>query len=224
MNLSRLFLVALFRAATGAIYRIHGEELARVPARGPLILIHNHVDILEIPLYYARLQPRPLRGLVLADRWKNPLLAWILNNCGAIPLERGGINRQSIYQALDVLKAAEILAIMPEGTRSYDGCLRKGHPGVVLLALKSGAPLLPVVSYGGEKYRSNIKKLRRTDFTIKVGEKFTLQPGKDVEASQARAQMLDEVMYRMAALLPHEYRGVYADVPAEDQWHFTRKA
>lgn len=224
MNLSRRFLIALFRLATGALFRIHGEALGRVPARGPLILIFNHVNLLEIPLYYARLQPRPLRGLVLAERWKNPLLAWVLNSCGAIPLERGGINRGAIYQSLEVLKAGEILNIMPEGTRSYDGRLRRGHPGVVLLALKSGAPLLPVVSYGGEKYRENIRKLRRTDFHIRVGEPFTLKPVENLESSQARARVLDEIMYRMAALLPPQYRGAYPDVPAEGQWVFTTKA
>lgn len=221
MNLSRAFLVALFRVTTGALFRVHGDALSRVPMRGPLIIMLNHVDILEIPLLYSRLQPRPLRGMVLAARWKNPLLAWILNSCGAIPLERGGMNREAIYRALDVLRAGEILGIMPEGTRSYDGLLRKGHPGVVLLALKSGAPLLPIVSYGGEKFRENFRKMRRTDFFINVGEKFSCKPVDTPASSQVRAQILDEMMYRMARLLPPEYRGNYSNIPAEEQWLFT---
>jgi 1-acyl-sn-glycerol-3-phosphate acyltransferase len=169
----------------------------------------NHVTILEIPLIYARLQPRSLQGFVLADRWKNPVLAWGLDVCGAIPLERGGTNLASVRRGLEVLRAGKILIIMPEGTRSGDGRLQSGYPGVVLMAIKSGAPLLPVVTYGGEKYRENLKKLRRTDFYIAVGQPFFLNAENDVVDGPARKQMVDEVMYRMAALLPSAYRGVY---------------
>jgi 1-acyl-sn-glycerol-3-phosphate acyltransferase len=214
MSLSRSLLVALFRGVTSSIFRIHDEALARVPARGPLIIVGNHVELLEIPLLYARLQPRRMRGLVLAERWKTPLLAWMLNTVEAIPLERGGINFNSINNAVDVLKAGEILAVMPEGTRSHNGCLQAGHSGVVLLALKGKAPILPLVSYGGEKVGDNLKRFRRTDFFINVGEPFKLNYEGNQANSQERAQMLDEIMYRMAALLPPEYRGVYANLPA----------
>ncbi|MBE0695433.1 MAG: 1-acyl-sn-glycerol-3-phosphate acyltransferase [Anaerolineaceae bacterium] len=210
MSLSQRLLVALFRGVTGSIFRIHDEALARIPQHGPLILLMNHVNILEIPLIYARLQPRRVRGLVLADRWQNPLIGWGLDTCGAIPLERGGINFSSINRALDVLKAGEILLIMPEGTRSGNGILQKGHPGVVLLALKSKAPLLPIISYGGEKYKENIQKLRRTDFFLRVGEQFTPGASEKEVDSRTRAKILDQIMHRMAELLPPEYRGVYS--------------
>lgn len=214
MSLSRSLLVALFRGVTSSIFRIHDEALTRVPAHGPLIIVGNHVQLLEIPLLYARLQPRRMHGLVLAERWKNPVLGWMLNTAESIPLERGGININSIHTAVDVLKRGEILAIMPEGTRSRSGCLQAGHSGVVLLALKSKAPILPLVTYGGEKARDNLKKFRRTDFFINVGEPFTLNYEGSQANSQQRVQMLDEIMYRMAALLPPEYRGVYANLPA----------
>ncbi len=209
MSLSKQLLVILFRLLTHSIFRIHDEPLAKVPARGPLIIVMNHINILEIPLIYAHLQPRPVRGLVLADRWKNPVLAWGLNACGAIPLERSGSNFGSIKRVLDLLNAGEIVLIMPEGTRSGDGRLGSGYPGVVLLAIKSNAPLLPIVSFGGEKYRDNLKKLRRTDFYLAVGEPFRLKAEGRTVAGQDRKQMLDEIMDRMAALLPVEYRGAY---------------
>ena len=212
MSLSRRFLVALFRGLSDAIFRVHPEPLAGVPARGPLIIMMNHINILEIPLIYARLQPRPVHGLVLADHWKNPLVAWGLNACASIPLQRGGGNLESIKKALDVLSAGEILLIMPEGTRSGTGQLQHAHPGVVLMALKSQAPILPIVTHGGEKYKGNLKKLRRTDFHIAVGKPFTLKAGEGTLDSQARKQMLDEMMYQLAALLPPEYRGVYANL------------
>ena len=213
MSLSQRFLVVLFRGLSDAVFRVHPEALAGVPARGPLILVMNHINILEIPLIYSRLQPRPVHGLVLADHWKNPVIAWGLDACGSIPLQRGGGNLASFKQALEVLSAGEILLIMPEGTRSGNGELQVAHPGVVLMALKSQAPILPIVTYGGEKYKRNLKKLRRTDFHITVGKPFTLKGLDGIVDSQARKSMLEEVMYQLAVRLPPEYRGVYAHPP-----------
>lgn len=222
MSLSRSFLVALFRGLSDVVFRVHAESLACVPAQGPLIIVMNHINILEIPLIYARLQPRPVHGLVLADHWKNPVVAWGLNACGSIPLQRCGGNLASIKKALDALSSGEILLIMPEGTRSGNGQLQHAHPGVVLLALKSKAPVLPIVTHGGEKYKENLKRLRRTDFYIALGKPFTLKAENGVLDSQARKQMLDELMYQMAAVLPPEYRGVYANLPdaTQNYWEF----
>ncbi len=217
MSLSRQGLVALFRAVTDGIFRVHAEALADIPTHGPLILVMNHVNLWEVPLIYARLQPRPVHGLVLADRWKNPLLAWGLNVCGAIPLKRGGANLGTLNQALAYLSAGEMLLIMPEGTRSYHGRLQAAHSGVVMLALKSKAPVLPVATHGGEGYKENLKRLRRTDFYIHVGQPFTLKGAEGAVDSQSRQQMLDALMYQIAALLPPEYRGAYTRPPEAGQ-------
>ena len=217
MSLSQRFLVVLFRALSDAVFRVHPEALAGVPARGPLILMMNHITILEIPLIYSRLQPRPVHGLVLADHWKKPLIAWGLNACGSIPLQRGEGNLASINKALDTLASGEIILIMPEGTRSGDGQLQHARPGVVLLALKSKAPILPIVTHGGEHYTDNLKKLRRTQFHITLGRPFTLKAGTGPVDGMVRKAMLDELMYQMAALLPLQNRGVYANLSVATQ-------
>lgn len=212
MNLSKLFILVLFRALTGLMFRIDDAQLSQVPAHGPLILVTNHINILEIPIIYSHLQPRDLHGLVLADRWKNRILAWGLDACGTIPLERSGINLDGMRRALDVLKAGGMLIISPEGTRSGDGRLQNGHPGIVPLALKSGAPLLPVAYYGGENYQQNLKKLRRTDFHLVVGKPFHLAANGEGATREVRQSMVAEVMYQLAAILPEAYRGAYADL------------
>jgi 1-acyl-sn-glycerol-3-phosphate acyltransferase len=84
----------------------------------------------------------------------------------------------------------------------------------VFLALRSGAPLLPVVYYGGELFWRNLARLRRTDFHIVVGQPFYLDAGGVKVTRQVRRQMTDEIMYQIAALLPLAYRGVYSDLPA----------
>ncbi len=212
MSLARRILVTLFRALTGIMYRVDDAELERVPLHGPMILVTNHIHIFEIPVIYSHLQPRPVHGLVLAARWKNPLVAWGLNACGTIPLVRGGINLDATRRALGVLEQGEFLIIAPEGTRSTDRQLHAGHQGLVPLALKSGAPLLPLVYYGGERYPENLKRLRRTDFHLRVGPPFRLLSVGSPLTHEIRQQMVDEVMYRLSVLLPAAYRGKYADL------------
>jgi len=217
VSLSQRFLVGLFRGLTGLLYRVDAAALERVPAQGPMILVTNHVHIFEIPVIYARLQPRPVHGLVLAARWKNPVVAWGLNACGTIPLERGGMNLDAMRRALDALKAGDFLIIAPEGTRSHEAGLQSGHQGIVPLALKSGAPLLPVGYFGGERYKENLGRLRRTDFHLVVGTPFRLVSCGNPLTREVRQQMVDEVMYRLAAILPEAYRGKYAQLSLATQ-------
>jgi 1-acyl-sn-glycerol-3-phosphate acyltransferase len=214
MTLSHFFVVTTLRSLTSLICRIDDTQLARVPDQGPLIIATNHVNIIEIPIIYTHLQPRPVSGMVLADRWENPLLGWILDVGESIPLRRGEPDIGALRTAIQRLKAGHMIIIDPEGTRSGDGRLQKGNPGVVLLALRSGAPLLPVVFHGSEHYKENLRRLRRTDFHIEVGRPFYLDAGGRRVTRQVRQQMIDEVMYQMAALLPPSYRGVYSDLDA----------
>jgi 1-acyl-sn-glycerol-3-phosphate acyltransferase len=212
MTTAQRILVALARGITGSICRIDDAQLAQVPYQGPLIIVTNHTNILEIPIIYSRLQPRAVHGLVLAARWENPILGWMLNVCQTIPLQRGEADFSAIRRALNYLQAGHILIISPEGTRSGDGLLQCAHPGVVSLALHSHAPLLPIVYSGAEKYKENLARLRRTDFHLSVGKSFYLDARGSKVTRQVRKQMIDEIMYQLAALLPQAKRGIYSDL------------
>jgi 1-acyl-sn-glycerol-3-phosphate acyltransferase len=206
--------------------RVDDAQLARVPERGPMILVANHVNFLEVPLVFTHLQPRPVTGFAKAETWDNPIMARLFNLWGAIPIKRGEADMEALRQGLSFLEAGYILAVSPEGTRSNDGRLLRGHPGVVLLAQRTGAPLLPVVYYGGERFRDNLTRLRRTDFHIIVGHSFYLQTEGIKLSREVRQHMVDEVMYQLAALLPPEYRGAYTNLAAAtDQYlRFTLPA
>jgi 1-acyl-sn-glycerol-3-phosphate acyltransferase len=112
------------------------------------------------------------------------------------------------------LRKGDIFALAPEGTRSKDGRLQHGHAGVVLLALETGAPILPLAFWGSENWQRNLKRLRRTPFKIAVGEPFRITPGKSHPDRAYRQAVTEEIMLQLASLLPLEYRGVYADTPA----------
>jgi 1-acyl-sn-glycerol-3-phosphate acyltransferase len=211
-----------YRAVTSSIKRltrilcrIDAAQLARVPERGPLIVVTNHVNFLEAPIIYTHLAPRPMTGFVKAENLEHPFFGpLLLGLWEGIPLRRGQADTTAFRQALEALKEGRIMGIAPEGTRSGDGRLQPGHPGIAFLALRSGAPVLPMVSHGGETFWDNLPRLRRTDFYINVGQPFHLDDRGDKVTRQVRQQMADEIMYQLAALLPPAYRGVYSDLSA----------
>ena len=215
MTLVQRIVAAILRGITDSMFRVEAAELAKVPEHGPLIIVTNHVHIPEIPTLYTRLLPRKVRGMALAERvLADDLVGWILRLFDIIPVHRGEADLHALRQALQTLKEGNIVLLDPEGTRSHDGQLQKGHPGAILLALRSGAPLLPVVHYGSENYRENLRRLRRTNMHFVVGNPLRVNAGGGRITHAIRQKMVDEVMYQMAALLPPEYRGVYAGLDA----------
>lgn len=197
--------------------RVDDAAVRHIPSRGPLLIVVNHVNFLDVPVLYTCLVPRPMAGFAKVETWDNPFLGYLADIWQAIPVQRGEVDRTALRQGLDVLQRGDILAIAPEGTRSGDGQLQRAYPGVTLLALQSAAPILPVVYYGHENFRQNLRHLRRTDFHVAVGRPFTLAAGDQRVTHAIRQEMTDQILGQMAALLPPQYRGVYAaqvDAPA----------
>jgi 1-acyl-sn-glycerol-3-phosphate acyltransferase len=214
MSLTKRLITRTIKGLTHLLCRVHDAELIRVPMHGPLILVSNHINFLEIPVLYTHLQPRRVTTLAKAETWDNPVLGYLFDMGEGIPLRRGEADVAAVRRALGVLEAGDILAIAPEGTRSNDGQLRRGHPGVEMLARRSGAPMLPMVFYGNEQYRHNLSRLRRTDFHVVVGQPFYVDTGGAKIAGALRQTIVDEIMYQLAALLPASHRGYYANLDA----------
>ena len=117
----------------------------------------------------------------------------------------------ALKSALRMLEEGRIFGVAPEGTRNKTGILRRGLPGAAILALKSGAPIVPVVHWGGEVYMKNLKAFKRTDFHIRIGKPFHVKAEGKV-TSEMRQEMVDEMMYQIAAMMPEQYRGEYSDM------------
>jgi 1-acyl-sn-glycerol-3-phosphate acyltransferase len=113
------------------------------------------------------------------------------------------------------MEDGKCLVIAPEGTRSRVGSLIEGKPGVAYLAARSGFPIVPVAITGTEDklVLSNLKRLRRSNITLTGGEPFIISPLPNKDRDAALKNATDEIMCRIAALLPERYRGVYAEHP-----------
>jgi 1-acyl-sn-glycerol-3-phosphate acyltransferase len=201
-----------FKRIVRILCRVDDSQWHKFPDKGPLLLVANHVNFVEVPVMYTHLLPRPVTGFVKAENWEKPFFRWLFDLWGGIPLHRGEADMTAIRAGLAVLEDKGMLTVAPEGTRTGDGRLRQGHPGTVIMALKSGAPILPVAYWGHEMFWPNFKRLRRTDFNLRVGRPFTLDPGNQRVTKEIRQQMADEIMFQIARLLPEAYRGYYSDL------------
>ncbi|MEJ2011925.1 MAG: lysophospholipid acyltransferase family protein [Anaerolineales bacterium] len=213
--MSHWVVVRILKLLTSILCRIDASDLSRVPERGPLILVTNHVNILEIPILYTRLQPRPVSGFFAAYRLRSAWMKWLLTTLGGIPVHRGQPDRQALGQAVNRIRSGEIFALAPEGTRSADGRLQIGRAGVLILARQAAAPILPVAFWGSEHWQRNLRRLRRTPFHVAVGKPLMIDVGGRKLDRSMRQEVVDELMMQIALLLPERYRGVYAGRPAE---------
>jgi 1-acyl-sn-glycerol-3-phosphate acyltransferase len=194
---------------------IETGELKRIPAKGPLLLITNHINFLEGPIVYTELQryqERNLTGFAKIEFWDNFVMGFLFDTWDTIPLRRGEADLSAIRDAVARIKAGAIFAMAPEGTRSHDARLRRAHSGIAMLGYMSGAPILPIAGYGHENYISDFKRFHRPTYHLTMGKPFRLDTGGQRIRGDMRQEMADEIMYQLAALLPERYRGEYANL------------
>ncbi|MBU4312302.1 MAG: 1-acyl-sn-glycerol-3-phosphate acyltransferase [Candidatus Omnitrophica bacterium] len=210
MTLTGRFITFIIKLLLKILCKVEGDKLESVPRQGPLILVINHVNFLEVPLIYTLLLPRKVCGISKIENQDNWFLRILVKEWGAIPVNRETPGVSTFKEAGKALKEKKMLCIAPEGTRSSNGVLARGQQGVVFLALKNRVPILIVAHYGAENFWHNIKRLKRTRVTFVVGKPFTLASEMKI-TKDVYQEMTDQIMTRMAAMLPERYRGVYAD-------------
>ena len=210
MTLASSIINPPIKAILSTFLKVDDSEVERIPMQGPLILATNHINSLDAPVGFSHLHPRPLTAFVKVETWDNLFMKFLFDAWDAIPIKRGEVDFEAFRLAEEALKQKKIIIVAPEGTRSRHGRLNKGYPGIVLLAIRTGVPILPVVFYGNENLKLKIAK--RTNMVIKVGEPFTLNANGASMSREVRTQMTDEIMYEIARLLPEKNRGVYADI------------
>lgn len=207
-----------YRVARGLIYlvlrilsRLEIEGLEHVPDKGPYLLVSNHLHWLDPPVLGTVFPHRVV--VFAAEKWENHwFLGPFLRSLGAIFVNRGEADRKALRQALAVLNGGGVLGLAPEGTRSKTGAMQRGRSGAAYMAYRTGASLVPVVAWGQEEVFRSLWRLRRATVHVVFGPPFK-PPTVEGKASAAQVHAFaEEIMYRLAAMLPPQYRGLYNDV------------
>ena len=197
------------------------EGMENVPKEGPLIVVGNHVCFLD-PLIMGACMGRKVILLSKIENFQQPIIGKCIEWYECIPVHRGEVDRKVLRESLAILEKGLALGVFPEGTRSRTGGLLEGKSGMILLAKWSGAAILPVGFAHAEEVISRLKRLHRTTVRVRVGKPLQLAVGEQMTREELHAAT-PEVMYRIAALLPPEYRGVYSDM-AESSGRLLRAA
>ena len=186
------------------------EGVENVPTEGSAIIMINHVSFID-PFVVANPLPRNLVALAKVEVYDYPIVGIIPKLLGVIPVKRDEFDRNAVQSCLEVLRAGEMILLAPEGTRGPT--LRQGREGVAYLASRSGAPVVPVAIYGTEGFPAlrYTKRWRQPGGKIRFGRPFRYKADLRRAKAQTLRQMTDEAMYTLAAMLPEDRRGFYAD-------------
>jgi 1-acyl-sn-glycerol-3-phosphate acyltransferase len=209
------FLRLLLKLFFGLFTHLETSGRENLPTASGYIVAANHLGRLDVALVYHLLDRRDVYLLVAEKYRKYAIFRWLVKHMDAIFVERFDADFRALREMLRRLQRGGILVIAPEGTRSPTGALIEGRPGGIYLAVKAGVPIVPVAVTGTQDklVLANLSHLRKPRLTVRVGKPLELPPinGKDRDA--AMQAHTEEIMCRIAALLPPEYRGVYADHP-----------
>lgn len=182
--------------------------LENFPKHGPAIITINHLGDADAVLLAASL-PVPIDGMGKIELNEDWRAGPMLRAYGVIWVHRGKADRKAIRAALEGLSQGRMIALAPEGRQSVEGGLEEGTDGAAFLAMKSGAPIIPVAMTGteNENIYGHIRKWRRARVTLSVGKMFVLK--EQVDRQEMMREGTRQIMESLARLLPESYRGNY---------------
>ena len=198
--------------------RVEGRE--HVPRRGPVILASNHRSFLD-SIFIPLVMRRRVTFVAKAEYFDDPKVAWFFRSCGQIPIRRegGSASERALASATEVLRSGNVFGIYPEGTRTRDGYLHRGHTGVARLAMRCNVPIVPIGLIGTDDVQPIDSRLPRLfqRVTIRFGEPIdpARYSGREHDRMALR-ELTDEVMYEICQLSGYEYVDTYATKHAED--------
>jgi 1-acyl-sn-glycerol-3-phosphate acyltransferase len=195
--------------------RVEKVDWDNLPTQGSLVITANHAGRLEVLLVFYLLNRQDII-LIIAEKYrKSAFWRWFARRVDGIFIDRFGADFAALREVLKRLRNGGVLAIAPEGTRSRTGVLLEARPGAAYIAAKSGVTIVPVGATGtwDQEVLNNIKHFRRTKVRIRVGKPYTLPALKPATRDAQLQQYTEEIMCQIAALLPEELRGFYAEHP-----------
>lgn len=203
----------IFRGIFHLISHVRITGLENVPKSGAYLIAINHVSIFEPPLMLA-FWPTAPEAAGAVDIWSRPGQSILARIYGGIPVHRGQYDRKLLDTLLDVLESGRPLLIAPEGGRSHVPGMRRALPGVAHIIDKAKVPVIPVGVVGStDDFLEKGLRGKRPTIEMRIGKPIHLPllEGKGEARREARQRNVDHIMTHIAALLPPEYHGVYAD-------------
>lgn len=205
IHLVKLIMKILTRVA------VYGKE--HLPRSGAAILVTNHLGHLDGALVMAGIDRKDITGWIAEKYQEVPFIRLVASILDAEFIDRFNANTFAIRKGLQFLKEGKLVGIAPEGTRSPTHALIEGKMGVAYLASKTGVPVIPAGLTIPQDAIKQFLRLQRPKMSISFGEPFTLPKFNRATRTKDLQNATEEIMCRIAAQLPPQYRGVYSDHP-----------
>ncbi len=204
-------MLGFLRLLMKLLLRFEITNIENIPSTGPLLVITNHIAFLD-PLMVLGGFPRLVIPLAKKEVFVSVLWGPLVRMYGAISVHRETADVRAIKSVLRVLKNGGAILLAPEGTRSPTGQMQTGKDGAVMIALRSGATIVPVGITGTDQIEAHWIKLKRAPVQLSIGQPFRLRLANERRHRPDMKAMTEEMMYRLAAQLPAEFRGVYRNL------------
>ncbi len=205
----------IVRLSLNIIAHVEVSGFEHLPLGRSYVVAANHIGRLDAALAYYMLD-RPDIIMVVGEKYeKYAFFRWLVRITNGMFIDRYNADIRAIRETLRRLQQGQVLTITPEGTRSKSGNLIQAKPGGIYMAWKAGVPILPVAITGTEDavVMERLRHLKRLNIKLVVGPSFTLPTIERKDRDAAMQEFTDEVMCRIAALLPEQRRGFYAGHP-----------
>ncbi len=205
------------RTVFALILRVDVRGVANAPREGALIIAISHSSWID-PVLLGPYIPRSIASMAKSEVARWPILGGIIRAYGAFFVRRGEADVSAFKMGLQILKLGYAMGIAPEGHRSETGKLQRGREGAIMLALRSGAPILPVAIWGGKPLWKNLARLRRTPMQMYIGEPVRMVGVAHKPSREVVTELSDELMFYIARLMPEELHGYYEGKLREPRW------
>ena len=203
-TLFRKLFVAFLRQVFRLFMKMDVHGLENLPPDGSVVIACNHVANFDVfPMQLSL--PRPIFYMAKSELFKFPLMDVILRNLGAFPVYRGEKDAWAMKHAQKVLERGQVLGMFPEGTRNKGRGLGLAKTGTARMAIETKSPIVPMIINGTDQFFKGFP--HRTNVTVKLLPPLLPNPG------ESPLSLTDRLMFSMAAALPEEMRGVYAEIP-----------